>query len=174
VVGPGAADRVERMDVRVEAGVDVTGVAPVAELPPADTQLVEADWAEVAGWIRRENAAGRPVVVNFFASFCEPCRRELPLLLATAGTERDVTFLGVHTAEQRALGERMVAAYGIDLPSFHDPRTDVLAELDGRVLPYTVAFDTGGRQVGRVFGELTATSLQALLSEARGDRASRG
>ncbi|WP_052667220.1 TlpA family protein disulfide reductase [Nitriliruptor alkaliphilus] len=164
--GPGVPDD-EQPELPADGGLDVNEVAAPGEAPPADAQLEQVDWSEAAAWIRRENEAGRPVVINFFASFCEPCKRELPLLLDTAAAETDVAFLGVHTMEQRELGVQMVDEYDIAFPTFHDPSGDVVFEVGGRGLPHTVAFDTDGRLVSRVFGELTATNLDQLLSEVR-------
>ncbi len=164
--GPAAPDA-GAPELPADRGLDVSEVEEPAQLPPADADLAEADWPAAAAWVRRENEAGRPVVINFFASFCEPCKRELPLLLDTAARETDVAFLGVHTNEQRALGEQMVDDYGIAFPTLHDPTGDVVFEVGGRGLPHTVAFDTDGRLVSRVFGELTATSLDRLIDEAR-------
>ncbi|MEX1163338.1 MAG: TlpA disulfide reductase family protein [Nitriliruptor sp.] len=164
--GPGAPTA-DAPELPADRGLDVTTVEEPGEVPPEDAELTEADWPAAAAWIRRENEAGRPVVINFFASFCEPCKRELPLLLDTAARETDVAFLGVHTNEQRALGEQMVEEYGIVFPTLHDPTGDVVFEVGGRGLPHTVAFDTEGRLVSRVFGELTETSLDRLIDEAR-------
>jgi thiol-disulfide isomerase/thioredoxin len=167
VVGPGAVPADHVPDVRVETTLQVGAVEAPARVPARTVSLDRAGWPEVAAWIQRETTEGRPVLVNFFASYCEPCVRELPLLLDTAAAETDVSFLGVHTNEQVAVGEQMVARLGIDLPTFTDPDAAVLAEVDGRVLPYTVVFDVEGRFVGRVFGELTDASLDALLAVAR-------
>jgi cytochrome c biogenesis protein CcmG, thiol:disulfide interchange protein DsbE len=165
--GPGAPTS-DRPELPGDRGLDVAEVDDATTDLPADAVLAEADWPSAAAWVRRENEAGRAVVVNFFASFCEPCKRELPLLLETAAAESDeVAFLGVHTNEQLALGEGMVEEYGIDFPTFHDPAGDVIFEVGGRGLPHTVAFDTDGRLVSRVFGELTETNLDQLLAEVR-------
>jgi cytochrome c biogenesis protein CcmG, thiol:disulfide interchange protein DsbE len=164
--GPGVPDA-DQPDLPADGGLDVSSVTAPDEVPPEAAELEQVDWSEAAAWIRRENEAGRPVVVNFFASFCEPCKRELPLLLDTAAAEQDVAFLGVHTMEQRELGVQMVDEYDIVFPTFHDPTGDVVFEVGGRGLPHTVAFDSDGRLVSRVFGELTETNLEQLLSEVR-------
>jgi cytochrome c biogenesis protein CcmG, thiol:disulfide interchange protein DsbE len=164
--GPGRPGA-EQPELPADGGLDVNEVAASGQIPPAEAELAEVTWPEAAAWVRRENDAGRPVVINFFASFCEPCKRELPLLLDTAAAEQGVAFLGVHTNEQLALGEDMVAEYGIVFPTFHDPAGDVIFEVGGRGLPHTVAFDPDGRLVSRVFGELTPTNLEQLLSEVR-------
>lgn len=150
-----------------DGGLDLADVSEV-EAPPADAVLVDAGWEEVAAWVRRETDAGRPVVVNFFASWCGPCVRELPLLIDTARAEAgQVTFLGINHVDQRPLAEEMVDDFGIDFPTLRDPAGDVVAEVGGRGLPHTVAFDADGRLAGRVFGELTPTNLERLLSEVR-------
>jgi cytochrome c biogenesis protein CcmG, thiol:disulfide interchange protein DsbE len=165
--GPGAPGE-DQPELPADRGLDVGEVEAGGTDLPADAVLAEADWPSAAAWVRRENEAGRAVVINFFASFCEPCKRELPLLIDTATAESDeVAFLGVHTNEQLPLGEEMVDEYGIDFPTFHDPTGDVIFEVGGRGLPHTVAFDTDGRLVSRVFGELTPTNLDQLLAEVR-------
>jgi cytochrome c biogenesis protein CcmG, thiol:disulfide interchange protein DsbE len=164
--GPGAPSA-EQPELPSDGGLQVASAPEPDEVPPADARLAEAGWAEAAAWVRRENEAGRPVVINFFASFCEPCKRELPLLLSTADAETGVSFLGVHTMEQAALGDEMVEEYGIDFPTLHDPQGDIVFEVGGRGLPHTVAFDAEGELVSRVFGELTESNLDQLLAEVR-------
>lgn len=164
--GPGAPSD-EQPELPADGGLDVSSVEEPASTAPADAHLEEVDWPTAAAWVRSRNEAGQPVVINFFASFCEPCKRELPLLLETAASEPEVAFLGVHTNEQLALGEDMVEEYAIDFPTFHDPAGDVVFEVGGRGLPHTVAFDTDGRLVSRVFGELNETTLDQLLREVR-------
>lgn len=154
-------------DLPSDHGLDVTALPAAEDVPPRDAGFEPAGWPQVASWIAREAADDRPVVLNFFASFCEPCKRELPLLLDTADAEEEITFVGIHTNEQQALGARMVDEYDITFPTFHDPAGDVVFELGGRGLPHTVAFDADGRLVSRVFGELTPTNLDRLLAEVR-------
>lgn len=160
---PGA----DQPELPSDGGLELADVRDAEAVPPEDAELAEASWPDAAAWIRRENAAGRPVVVNFFASFCEPCKRELPLLLETAEAESQIAFLGVHTMEQRALGVQMVDEFAIRFPTLHDPTGEVVSEVGGRGLPHTVAFDTEGRLVSRVFGELTEQNLDQLLREVR-------
>lgn len=162
-----AAPDADAPELPSDRGLDLAAVDVAGDPPPEDAVLVDADWSEVAGWIRRETDADRPVVVNFFASWCGPCVRELPLLIDTAEAEPDVTFLGVNHVDQRDLAEDMVEDFQISFPTLRDPAGDVVAEVGGRGLPHTVAFDADGRLAGRVFGELTPSNLEGLLSEVR-------
>jgi thiol-disulfide isomerase/thioredoxin len=75
---------------------------PAGEVPPPDADLAPADWPATAAWIRREVEAGRPVLMNLFASWCIPCKREMPMLLAAADAEPDIAFLGVATNDTTA------------------------------------------------------------------------
>ena len=137
------------------------------ELPPRDAVLADAGWPEVAGWIRRETEAGRPVLVNLFASWCEPCKRELPLLVDAASEADDVTFVGVDHQDQRENAAAMLEDFAIDYPTLYDPAGETAFEVGARGMPTTVVFDRDGRLAGRVIGELTEASLAKLLEEVR-------
>jgi thiol-disulfide isomerase/thioredoxin len=150
-----------------DSGLQLADVEPPETVPARDAELVEAGWPEAAAWIRREADAGRPVVVNFWASWCGPCERELPLLIDTARAERDVAFLGINHTDQRPLAQAMIDEYGLDFPTLYDAPGDIAYEVGARAMPTTVAFDTEGRLVARAFGELNETSLEQLLAEVR-------
>jgi cytochrome c biogenesis protein CcmG, thiol:disulfide interchange protein DsbE len=154
-------------ELPADRGLDLAEVEEPDTVPPADAELVEAGWPEAAAWIRRENAAGNPVVVNFFASWCGPCERELPLLIETARGQGDISFLGVNHTDQRPLAQAMLDEYGVDFPTLYDAPGDIAFEVGARGLPTTVGFDTDGRLVSRVFGELNDANLGKLLDELR-------
>ncbi len=135
------------------------------QVPPRDAQLADGGWPETAAWIRRENADGRPVLVNIFASWCAPCRREMPLLIDAAAERDDIAFLGIDHLDQRADGERFVDEMGITFPTIYDIAGDVAGALGARGMPTTVVFDVDGRLAGHHTGELTASSLDRLLNE---------
>jgi thiol-disulfide isomerase/thioredoxin len=151
-----------------DVGLDIGDVEVADDLPPRDTVIDDATWPQVAGWIARENAAGRPVVVNLWASWCEPCEREIPLLNAAADANPDVAFLGVAANDAADDARAAIDDFGIAFPSVRDAEFDQVAFTVGaRVMPTTVVFDTDGAMVGRVIGELTERSLDDLLRSAR-------
>ncbi len=143
--------------------VRVDGVEEPTQVPPRDAHLADGGWAETAAWIRRENADGRPVLVNIFASWCAPCRREMPLLLDAAAERGDIAFLGIDHLDQRADGERFVEEMSITFPTIYDIAGDVAGALGARGMPTTVVFDVDGELVAHHTGELTASSLDQLL-----------
>lgn len=128
-----------------------------------DAYLADGGWDEAAAWIARENAAGRPVLVNVFASWCVPCRREIPLLLDSYDSNPDVAFLGVAHLDQRDNAHRFVEEMDVRFPTIYDVAGDFAMTLGARGMPTTVVFDTEGRIAALRTGELTATSLQELL-----------
>ncbi len=148
--------------------VDAT-LAPAAdEVPPRDARLVEGGWPEAAAFIAREAEADTPVLVNIFASWCEPCRREMPMLLEARDDNPDITFLGIDHQDRYEDGERFVEEYGVDFATIHDLDGDVAANVGARGMPTTVVFDADGKAAGRVVGEVTPNALEELLADARG------
>jgi len=149
-----------------DGGLRVDG-ADVALAPPVGSVLTDGGWDEAAGFVARNAAAGRPTVINLFASWCGPCEREMPLLNRVAERELGMVFLGVAHLDARGDAERFVAEQRIGFTTILDLDGAVAAAVGGRGLPVTVAFDRDGAMVGRVFGELTEDSLEGLLRLVR-------
>lgn len=141
--------------------------APQLPVPAPDTVLEDGGWPETAAWIARENEAGRPVLVNILASWCIPCKRELPVLLAAADANPDVTFLGIDHLDRREDAEAFLEEQQVTFPVIYDDTGDVATAVGSRVMPTTVVFDAEGRLTGRIFGEVSADSLDQLLDTAR-------
>lgn len=167
VVDFGATPADDAPRVPADDGVDVFAVPPPEEVPPADARLVSGGWPEAAAFIARQARAGRPTLVNIFASWCAPCRAEMPMLLAARDANPDITFLGIDHLDRREDGEAFVEELGIDFATIHDLEGDVAFAVGGRGMPTTVVFDRDGQLAGRVVGELTETSLAQLLDEVR-------
>jgi cytochrome c biogenesis protein CcmG, thiol:disulfide interchange protein DsbE len=167
VVDFGAAPPEEAPQQPGDRGLDVFEVED-ADAPPRDADLDEADWPAAAAWIRREVEADRPVLVNLFASWCIPCKREMPMLLEAAEDEPGFAFLGVATNDTPADARALVEELDITIPTLLDSGgDDVGFAFAARGMPTTVVFDREGELVGRVVGELTPGSLADLLDTAR-------
>lgn len=145
----------------------VHGVDEPGQVPPRDAVLADGGWEEAAAWIRRENEADRPVLVNILASWCGPCKRELPMLLDAYDANPDIAFLGVDHLDARKDAERFVDEMDIRFPTIFDIEGDVAFTLEGRGMPTTVLFDTDGRLVAHHTGELTPNALEELLDTVR-------
>ncbi len=143
------------------------GEVDVALAPELESVLSDGGWDEAAAFVARNAAADRPTIINLFASWCIPCEREMPLLNRVAAQESGVVFLGVAHLDARRDAERFVAEQQVRFTTILDPDGAVAAAVGGRGLPITVAFDRDGVMVGRIFGELTDTSLEQLVALVR-------
>ncbi|MPQ98051.1 redoxin family protein [Modestobacter sp. I12A-02628] len=83
-------------------------------------------------------APGVPTVVNIWASWCGPCREELPLMQGVADLGGDrLNVLGVVSTDGRAQATSFAADAGVTFPSAFDAQGDLAAELGKRALPVT-------------------------------------
>lgn len=112
--------------------------------------------------------AGTPTVVNFFASWCEPCRAELPDF-ATLDAEMpdDVVFLGVNLRDREQDARALMDETGASFPVARDP-SGTLAEAFGVVnMPSTFFLDGDGMIVSSHAGVLDADALRAEIERLR-------
>ena len=166
VVDFGLAPSADAPPLPADDGLRVVD-ADISRAPAPGSVLTDGGWEEASAFVARSAAAGRPTVINLFASWCGPCEREMPLLNRVAGRELGTDFLGVAHLDARADAERFVAEQQVVFTTVLDLGGEVAAAVGGRGLPVTVAFDRDGVMVGRVFGELTEDSLEALLRLVR-------
>jgi cytochrome c biogenesis protein CcmG, thiol:disulfide interchange protein DsbE len=115
---------------------------------------------------------GRVVVVNFWASWCVPCREEMPALeqvsegYAEAG--RPVTVIGVDSSDNRSAAAKFLADVGVTYPTVYDQqglRGGVAASWSVTALPQTWFVARDGSRAGRIAGRLTAEDLRAKVDE---------
>lgn len=115
------------------------------------------------GEVALTESPDQPTVLNFFAAWCDPCRRELPALQAAAADHPEVTFLGVDHQDSRLDAIELLDAYGVTYPAGYDPSGDVAARYGVRGLPATVFISTDGRVVDFHQGELSAAELRKRI-----------
>lgn len=109
---------------------------------------------------------GRATLVNFWGSWCDPCRRELPRLVEAeqAGT----AVVGVAVEDSRRRAREMLAAYRAAWPSIDDPdRTIARRWAVSSGIPVTFAVDAGGVIRGQRIGEMSADDLATLIATTR-------
>ena len=113
------------------------------------------------------DVAGKPVVVNFWASWCVPCRKEMPAFEAVHRRRGGrVTFLGVDRQDDRGDALRFLARTGVTYPSGYDPdgKLDVPFRLRG--MPTTVVVGADGLVVDHVSGPMSEDRLDQALDRA--------
>ena len=110
------------------------------------------------------SAEGTPAVVNFFAAWCVPCRKELPLLVAAARRlQGKVAFLGVDVKDSRTRGVDLLEEFDVQYPAAYDPQGEIAAGFRVQAMPTTFFLRPDGRIVDQVFGELSAKRLAQAL-----------
>jgi len=123
------------------------------------------------GFTLPNDLRGRPLVLNAWASWCGPCRKEMPEFQRVYLEIRDtVGFLGVDYLDQVGAAKRLVAETGVTYPLAADPKGTELAKLGLAGLPTTFFISADGLLRGRQAGEMTAETLRrairTYLSEA--------
>lgn len=115
---------------------------------------------------------GNVVVLNFWASWCAPCRQEAPGLQATSEryADRGVRFLGVDYLDQEAAGLTFARELGIAYPSVSDPSGTLGDDFRFLGLPVTIVVDDQGVMRFRFEGYVTERSLRDALDIVLGPR----
>ena len=118
--------------------------------------------------------AGHVAVMNFWGSWCVPCRVETPEFQAVHAdvADRGAQFLGIDVKDERQLAIAFVERLGVAYPSVFDPRGEVAMAFRGfpaNVVPSTILLDRDGRvaavYTGQVRGDDLRTAVELLLAE---------
>jgi len=120
--------------------------APLAALHARVNELTRGGKAALDAQLRA--LRGHPVVVNLWASWCGPCRHELPFLQRQAVKRgARVAFVGVNSNDNRTEARKLSARYPMPYPSFVDPRLAVAGDYGAHGLPVTAFYDARGKRV---------------------------
>lgn len=104
------------------------------------------DGVDLQGQERSTEPTEKPVLLVFWASWCLPCREEVPAVnaLVEAYGER-VTILGINMGENAAVANRVSEELGMHYPSLQDPQSKIASDWRVRTLPLGVVLDMEGR-----------------------------
>lgn len=168
--------------MRATTKLAVTGMVAwlgtVAPLPAAAAPPIAGTFApdftlrstQPGGPLRLSALRGRVVVLNFFATWCPPCRAETPDLIAAERTyaHKGVTFVGVDDRESGSLVSVFARAKGVRFPLVLDANGAVERRYDVRAIPTTYILDRAGvirfRQVDQLDAKTLAVVLDAVTS----------
>ncbi len=115
---------------------------------------------------------GHVIVLNFWGSWCPPCRKEAPALAALARRFQPagVRFTGVDIRDNPAAAEAYMHDFGIAYPSFSDPGDLIALDFRNTVpptgTPTTLVIGRNGRIFARVVGEVSQSGLGGIISRA--------
>jgi cytochrome c biogenesis protein CcmG/thiol:disulfide interchange protein DsbE len=112
------------------------------------------------------STGGKPLVLNFWASNCGPCVKEMPdLEQSFQANQGRVGYLGLQVAEAASLGQQMIDRTGATYPVGRDPGGDILQDFGGIALPRTVLVRADGTIAYVHPGPITAAELQQAIDE---------
>lgn len=132
---------------------------------PAEGDFAGVTLADFEGIIVGQQ--GRPVVVNVWASWCGPCRAEMPLLQTAAesyGTE--AVILGVAANDDPSSAQAFLDELGISYPNTFDTTGRIHDALDVRAFPTTYVFGVDGTLRAQVNGGISEQRLAGLIDDA--------
>ena len=143
---PASRSRAHRVLVVLVPAAVVVGLIVYGLLTPAaDRQVPEFSLEMVTsrGRLSSDDLRGAPVVLNFFASWCVPCREEAPLLQDAWEDYRDegLQMVGVSIRDSKPDARAFVEKFGITYPVVHDPQETLARRLGLFGLPETYFID---------------------------------
>jgi len=126
----------------------------------ADLPHVSLECLTAPGTVEISDLRGKPEVINIWASWCAPCREEMPMLeRAHERLGERVQFLGVDVKDSRAHATAFLAGHGISYPQVFDAHATLPLRLRLQGVPNTLFVDASGVVVDRVIGQLTEATL---------------
>jgi thiol-disulfide isomerase/thioredoxin len=148
---------------------------------PSSQKLIDITWKDAAGVARKlsEQAKGKIVVVNFWATWCPPCRREIPEFVEFAAQNKDVYMVGIALERDDATAKDIVTRYATsqkmnytNITSSSGLSTRSIAEAYSSIapmdyIPVTIVFNAAGQQVDIIQGGTTKQGLADAVAKAR-------
>lgn len=144
-------------------GVTLFTASPAARLGGPAPPFELPDVREPSRSLSLAGLRGRPAVLNFWASWCEPCREEAPELARVSEGHPGVAFLGVNILDGRQDAIGYLDRYGLRYPSVRDATGRVAKEYAVTGVPETVFVDARGRVAGKFIGAFAEGQLAAIV-----------
>jgi len=153
-----ATDRATTVKGAAQATID--GVATVGELAP-DFELKTLDGKTV----RLRDYAGKPVVVNFWASWCHPCREEFPVFRDALERHDDFVMLGVDFRDIASDARKFAKQQGATWPILQDPDGALALAYGVRAVPQTFFIDRDGKISQRYYAQISQDLFEQELAK---------
>jgi cytochrome c biogenesis protein CcmG, thiol:disulfide interchange protein DsbE len=109
-----------------------------------------------------DDLLGRPILLNFWASWCPPCRAEMPELVEIAQLyEKEMIFIGINVATQDSLtqSKEFIEKYNVHYTNLIDRNGEVARQYQVPPIPATLVIDKNGKVVFRKIGGMTKAEM---------------
>jgi cytochrome c biogenesis protein CcmG, thiol:disulfide interchange protein DsbE len=169
--------------VETNRGRNLVAAIRAHKKPPAPDFRHKIIWPHFETWpqslqtlragetLSRRDLQGHPVVLNFWASWCIPCRREAPRLNASAAAHKGrVVYLGVDVNDFTTDARRFLRRHRVNYVSVRARGLSTYEDFGLRGLPETYFLDVRGRIVAHTIGEITSSGLEDGVAQALGPR----
>jgi cytochrome c biogenesis protein CcmG/thiol:disulfide interchange protein DsbE len=150
-----------------DAGASLSAKIAAGDQPAAPAFALER--LDGRGRLSLADLRGKAVVVNFWASWCEPCKQESPRLERAWNRYRDrgVVVLGIDAQDFRTDARRFVDRYALSYPVVHDGAGSTLGHWGVTGFPETFFVGRNGKLVGeRIEGPVSDAQLERYIGEA--------
>lgn len=142
------------------AGIATNSILIGSKLPTI--KLENIDGQEIS----TQSLLTKPLIINFWYSTCEPCRRELPALANADKQYRDqVRFIGVNFKDTATVAKNFASQYGVEFELLLDKYGLLISRLGIATAPVTLAIDSQGVIIAQKAGEIRAAELDELVKE---------
>jgi cytochrome c biogenesis protein CcmG, thiol:disulfide interchange protein DsbE len=161
------------------AGPHLVSEVKAGSKPPAPDFELAVIWPHAETWPARLRGAladeqvslrelrGYPIVMNFWASWCEPCKAEAPRLTSSAEAHAGkVIFLGMDLQDFKSDARRFLERYETNYVSVRDGGDSTYSDYGLTGLPETYFLDRQGRVISRWVGEISEAELEAGIAAA--------
>jgi cytochrome c biogenesis protein CcmG, thiol:disulfide interchange protein DsbE len=134
--------------------------------PSFDLTLFDRNKADI-GKLRETELAGRIYIINFWASWCVPCREEAPVLEAFAkahSSDQGVVLIGISYSDELSDAQTFLREFDVTYPQLRDPTGRAAVDYGVRGIPETFVIDQQGVIKAKLIGALTNGSLDSVVA----------
>lgn len=136
------------------------------EAPNFELTQVSDNENEKGDKLRLSDLEGKGVMLNFWATYCEPCEREMPYMEKLYPEyEDDIEIVAVSLDSSELVIDRFIDKHDLTFPVVHDTNSEVMDLYNISPLPSTIFIDPEGNIVDKVNGELSLETLEEHFKE---------
>lgn len=128
--------------------------------------LAEVDLEDARGnTVSTNTFIGQPLILNFWFTTCEPCRREFPVLVTAAAENPRLRFVGINMNDSAETALAFAASFGATFDMFFDRNGRLTSAMGVATAPVTLLVDSGGVVRRQLTGEVSGQTLAQAIRE---------